>query len=100
MAPTTQLILLYPYALRTRKSAGLMTGDSNPCFRRERAKLLGFLRPRLLNPARSQIHKTTLKPATYMQSVFGGLLRMPNKQLKSRNYLSTRLLKSLPCGER
>jgi hypothetical protein len=42
-------------------------GDSNPCFRRERAKVLGFLRPHLLNPACSQIHKTTLKPATYMQ---------------------------------
>ena len=57
---------------------------------------LGFLRPHLLNPACSQIHKTTLKPATYMQSVVGRLLRMPNKQLKSLNYLSTHLLKSLP----
>ena len=33
---------------------------------------------------------------TYMQSVVGRLLRMPNKQLKSLNYLSTHLLKSLP----
>jgi hypothetical protein len=80
-------------------------GDSNPCFRRERAKFADKAFAPLPCPAWQHISvarpvRKTRLTATYMQPALEGPLRMPTNRLQMQAPIFRTPLTSLPNGER